>query len=83
MVVKVVEGLRSAVEVVKVEIDGGGGETKVIDSVLYRSVRPEYTVQASNPVRSTPLFHTGKNTSRTGEIWLYQRNTFFFLFYFS
>ena len=41
--------------------------TKVINSVPYRPVRPEYTVPASNPVHSTPLFHIGKNTGRTGQ----------------
>ena len=45
-----------------------GFSPQVIDSVPYRSVRPEYTVPASNPVRSTPLFRTGKNTGRTGII---------------
>ena len=40
--------------------------TKVIKSVPYRPVRPEYTVPASNPVHSTLLFRTGKNTGRTG-----------------
>ena len=40
---------------------GLGG--KVINSVPYR---PEYTVPASNPVHSTPLFRTGKNTGCTG-----------------
>ena len=43
-----------------------GFSPQVIDSVPYRSVRPEYTVPASNPVRSTLLFRTGKNTGRTG-----------------
>ena len=38
----------------------------VVNSVPYRPVRPEYTVPASNPVRLTPLFRTGKNTGRTG-----------------
>ena len=37
--------------------------TKVVNSVPYR---PEYTIPASNPVRSTPLFRTGKNTGHTG-----------------
>ena len=40
--------------------------TKVIDSVLYWPVQSEYTVLASNPICSTPLFCTGKNTGRTG-----------------
>ena len=39
---------------------------KVIDSVPYQLVQPEYTVPASNPVHSTPLFRTEKNTGRTG-----------------
>ena len=39
--------------------------TKVINSVPYRPVRPEYTVPASNPVHLTLLFRTGKNTGRT------------------
>ena len=61
---------------------------KVIDSVPYRLVRPEYTVPASNPVRSTPLFRTGKNTGRTGQfraiptstrrIGRYRKKIFFF-----
>ena len=66
--------------------------TKVIDSVPYRLVRPEYIVPASILVRSTPLFRTGKNTGRigivpakfgcTGRIYrLYWRNTFFFFFF--
>ena len=40
---------------------------KVINSVSYWPVWPEYTVPASNPVHSTPLFRTGKNTGRTGQ----------------
>ena len=40
-----------------------GIKNKVINSVPYR---PEYTVPASNPVHSTPLFRTGKNTGHTG-----------------
>ena len=63
---------------------------KVIDSVPYRLVRPEYTVPASNPVRSTPLFRTGKNTGRTGQFRAipagigrtgqYRKKFFFFFF---
>ena len=49
-----------------------GVHGKVIDSVPYRPVWSEYTIPASNPVRSTPLFRTGKNTGRTGKIWLYR-----------
>ena len=41
---------------------------KVVNFVPYRPVRPEYTVPASNPVRSTPLFRTEKNTGCTGHI---------------
>ena len=65
---------------------------KVIDSVPYRLVRPEYTVPASNPVRSTPLFRTGKNTGRTGQFRAipagigrtgqYRKKFFFFFFFF-
>ena len=64
---------------------------KVIDSVPYWPVRPEYTIPASNPVRSTPLFHTGKNTGHTdlvpavpanfGQYRLVQK--FFFFFFLS
>ena len=43
-----------------------GGILKVVNSVPYRSVRSEYTVPASNPVNSTPLFRTGKNTGCAG-----------------
>uniref|UniRef100_A0A7N2LP16 Uncharacterized protein n=1 Tax=Quercus lobata TaxID=97700 RepID=A0A7N2LP16_QUELO len=44
---------------------------EVEETVLFMDVntvpyRPEYTVPASNPVHSTPLFRTGKNTGRTG-----------------
>ena len=39
---------------------------KVINSIPYRPVRPEYTVPTSNPVHSTPLFRTEKYTDRTG-----------------
>ena len=40
--------------------------SKVINSVPYRPVRPEYTVPASNPVHLIPPFRTEKNTGRTG-----------------
>ena len=60
---------------------------KVIDSVPYRLVRPEYTVPASNPVRSTPLFRTGKNTGRPSQFRAipagtgqYRKKFFFFFF---
>ena len=39
--------------------------TKVVNSVPYRL---EYTVPAGNPIRSTPLFRTGKNNGYTGHI---------------
>ena len=58
---------------------------KVINSVPYRPVRPEYTVPASNPVHSTPLFRTGKNTGRTGQFRAIPAGTeksFFFFFFF-
>ena len=56
---------------------------KVINSVSYRPVRPEYTVPASNPLHSTPLFRTGKNTGRTGQFRAIPAGTeksFFFFF---
>ena len=43
-----------------------GVKTKVVNSVPYWPVWPEYTVPASNPVCSTPLFRTEKNTGCTG-----------------
>ena len=45
---------------------GQANSTKVINSVPYQPYRPKYTVPASNPVHSTPLFRIGKNTGRTG-----------------
>ena len=36
-----------------------------VNTVPYRPYRPEYIVPASNPVHSTPLFRTGKNTGCT------------------
>ena len=59
---------------------------KVINSVPYRPIRPEYTVPASNPVHSTPLFSTRKNTGRTGQFWAIPAGTeksFFFFFFLS
>ena len=56
---------------------------KVINSVPYRPIRPEYTVPASNPVHSTPLFRTRKNTGRTGQFRAIPAGTeksFFFFF---
>ena len=53
---------------------------KVIDSVPYRPVRPEYTIPASNLVRSAPLFRTEKNTNRTGLVPASTENFFFFFF---
>ena len=60
-----------------------------VNTVPYRPYRPEYTVPASNPVHSTPLFRTGKNTGRTGQfraipagtldIGRYRTKFFFFL----
>ena len=58
------------------------GSTKVVNSAPYRSVRLEYTVPASNLVRSTPLFRTEKNTGRTGQfraIPVGTEKVFFFL----
>ena len=60
--------------------------SNVVNSVPYRPVRPEYTVPASNPVRSTPLFRTGKNTGRTGQFRAIPVGTekgFFFFFFLS
>ena len=56
---------------------------KVVNSVPYRLVWLEYIVLASNPVRSTPLFRTGKNTGRTGQFRAVPAGTeksFFFFF---
>ena len=56
---------------------------KVVNSVPYRLVWLESIVLASNPVRSTPLFRTGKNTGRTGQFRAVPAGTeksfFFFL----
>ena len=57
--------------------------SKVINSVPYRSVLSEYTVPASNPVHSTPLFRTGKNTGRIGQFRAIPAGTeksFFFIY---
>ena len=43
--------------------------TKEVNSVLYRLV---YIVPANALVQITSLFRTGKNTNRTGEIWLFR-----------
>ena len=59
------------------------GSTKVVNSVPYRPVRSEYTVSASNPVCSIPLFRIGKNTGRTGQfraIPVGTEKSFFFFF---
>ena len=59
-------------------------QSKVVDSVPHRPVWPEYTVSASNPVHSTPLFRTGKNTGRTGQfraIPVGIEKSFFFFFF--
>ena len=63
-----------------------------VNTVPYQPYRPEYTVPASNPVHSTPLFRTGKNTGRTGQFRAipagtrrtgqYRKNFFFFFFFF-
>ena len=42
------------------------------------------TVPASNPIHLTPLFHTGKNTGRTGQFRAIPAGTeksFFFFFF--
>ena len=66
------------------------GSTKVVNSVPYRPVRPEYTVPAGNPVRLTSMFRTGRNTGRTGQFRAipagtgrtgrYRKKFFFFFF---
>ena len=48
--------------------------SKGVNSVPYRPVRPKYTVPASKPVRITPMFRTRKNTER------YKKKFFFFFF---
>ena len=53
-----------------------------VNTVPYR---PEYTVPASNPVHSTPLFRTGKNIGHTGQFRAIPAGTEkknFFLFFF-
>ena len=47
-------------------------QTKEVNFIPYRPVRPEYTVPTSAPVQITPLFRTGKNTGHTSEIRLFQ-----------
>ena len=34
--------------------------------------RTVFSVLASNPVQNTPMLRIGKNTSHTGEIWLFR-----------
>ena len=43
-----------------------------VNTVPYRPVWPVYTVPVSAPIQIHPLFHTGKNTGRTGEIQLFR-----------
>ena len=45
---------------------------KEVNFVPYRLIQPVYTVPASKPVQIPPLFHIGKNTSRTNEIRLFR-----------
>ena len=57
---------------------------KGVNSIPYRPVWSEYTVPARKPVCITPLFCTGKNTSRTGQFRVIPTGTkkkfFIFLF---
>ena len=64
-----------------------GGILRVVNSIPYRTVWPEYTVSVSNLVRSTPLFRTRKNTRHTslvpanfGQYQPIQKKVFFFFF---
>ena len=66
-----------------------GGILRVVNSIPYRTVWPEYTVSTSNLVRSTPLFRTRKNTRHTslvpanfGQYRPIQKKVFFFFFKF-
>ena len=49
--------------------DVDGVADKEVTSIPYR---PVYTVPVNAPVQVHPLFGTGKNTSRTGEIRLFR-----------
>jgi len=56
--------------------------SNVVNSVPYRPVRPEYIVPASNLVRSTPLFRTGKNTGCIDLVPTGTEKCFYFYFLF-
>ena len=43
-----------------------GASSKEVNFVPYQLVRPVYTVSTSASIQVHPLFHTGKNTGRTG-----------------
>ena len=47
-------------------------ESKEVNFIPYRSIRPVYTIPTSALVQIPPLFCTGKNTSHTGEIRLFR-----------
>ena len=45
---------------------------KEVNFILYRTVRPVYTIPVSKTIQIPPLFRIGKNADRTDEIWLFR-----------